>query len=359
MGNSYLQKTPHHLQSYYALALTSGRTDGTGGLSSTSVLYHHRIMSEALSHAVKMEMVARNVAKAVELPRRSRPEMATLFPTDITAFLDAAQNSVHYVLFCLLLCTGLRRGEALALRWSSIEKDMTSLSVTATAGKLNNGKYIIKEPKTRYSRRMVALPASLGVLLHRYRSDQEKIWCDCGRPIRDNDFVFGRPDGNLPDPASITRAFSRVIQRAGLNHIRLHDLRHTHATLLLKAGVHPKIVSERLGHAGVAITLDLYSHVLPGLQETAAQRFDLMLETSGDTFQKPDVSKMLATADEGESEPSGIRTRDTLIKSQSTGGGSPQPLLSFKNWLERHLNFQQSGGRIIELNRYLPGQLLA
>ena len=119
------------------------------------------------------------------------------------------------------------------------------------------------------------------------------------------------------NPNAVTLAFKRVIRKAGLKHIRLHDLRHTHATLMLKAGIHPKIVSERLGHSNIGITLDTFSHVLPGLQEAAAERFDSLLEERGtDKNGSANVSKMLATEEDSDGRPYRSRTCDTLIKSQ-------------------------------------------
>ncbi len=129
-----------------------------------------------------------------------------------------------------------------------------------------------------------------------------------GGRLSGDDLIFSHPDGTPFDPGTVTHSFANVLKKAGLPHIRFHDLRHTHATLMLKSGVHPKIVSERLGHASVAFTLDTYSHVVPGLQEAAAERFDKMLE--------PDVSKMLAKGLELECEPHRTRTCNRLIKSQ-------------------------------------------
>ena len=286
------QLQPQHLQRYYGRALAEGRANNRGGLSERSVLYHHRILSEALSHAVKMGIVARNVAEVVTPPRPSRPKIATLAPDDIPKFLEAARESPYYVFYSTLLYTGLRRGEGLALRWRNVDLEMVSLSILETAYKLGNGKYVIKEPETLHSRRTVALPPSLALLLRRYRSDQERLWTQLGRRLTDDDFVFARPDGRPLDPNAVTKAFAKLVRKAGLPHIRLHDLQHTHATLMLKAGVHPKVVSERLGHAGIGITLDTYSHVLPGLQEAAAERFDRMLEVSiSESEEKCDVSK--------------------------------------------------------------------
>jgi len=194
---------------------------------------------------------------------------------------------------------------------------MAYLSVVETAFKLGNGEYVVKEPKTPHSRRTVALPPSLALLLRQHRSDREQLLAQMGGRLTDTDFVFARSDGSPLDPNMVTRTFSKAVRKAGLPHIRLHDLRHTHATLMLKAGVHPKIVSERLGHAGISITLDTYSHVLPGLQEAAAERFDSLLEEKGvDKNDSANVSKMLATEEDLDSRPCRSRTCDTLIKSQ-------------------------------------------
>jgi len=277
------QLRPQQLQNYYAHALANGRIDKKGGLSARSVLYHHRILSEALSHGVKMGVVARNVADLVDPPRPVRLKMATLTPKEIGRFLDVAQETSYYVFFSTLLYTGLRRGELLALRWRNIDLDKASLYVVETAYKLGNGQYFIKETKTPHSRRAVSLHPSLVALMSEYRSDQELLRIQLGVILNDDDFVFIRPDGTPLNPNAVTLAFKRIICKAGLIHIRLHDLRHTHATLMLKAGIHPKVVSERLGHASIGITLDTYSHVLPGLQEAAAERFEKMLDIEKST----------------------------------------------------------------------------
>ena len=210
------------------------------------------------------------------------------------------------------------RGEALALKWRHVDLLAMEIQVVETAFKLGDGTYVIKEPKTAHSRRSVVVPRSLAVLLRQYRDEQQERCERLGKELSNNDFVFCRPDGRPLDPNHVTRTFIKLVRTQGLPHVRLHDLRHTHATLMLKAGVHPKIVSERLGHANIGITLDTYSHVLPGLQEAAAERFDRLMvgEISGEENSKLGVCKMFATAPENESEPCGIRTHDTLIKSQ-------------------------------------------
>ncbi len=308
---------PQHLQKYYADMLQRGRSDGKGGLSARSVLYHHRIMSKALNNAMKMGKVVRNVADAVEPPRVSRTPMKTLSVEDVPVLLDALSGSAHYVYFCVLLYCGLRRGEALALKWKNVDLLGAEIQVVETLYRLHDRTWVVKEPKTKNSRRQVALPASLAVLLRKYHEDKEEFYRTCGRVLNDEDYVFSRPDGSPVDPDVVTQYFTKTLKRAGLPHIRLHDLRHTHATLMLKAGIHPKIVSERLGHASIAITLDTYSHVLPGLQEAAAEKFDNLFDKCSKTDNVGDnVCKMFASGEEVETEPPGSRTQNLLIKSQ-------------------------------------------
>jgi len=307
---------PQHIQSYYAKKLANGRADGKGGLSARSVVYHHRILSKALDYAVKMGLVIRNMAKVVEPPRVSRVTMQTLSPDEVARFLDVARETDYYVYFSTLLYTGLRRGELLALRWRYLDLYSGTLTVVETAYRLGNGEYRIKEPKTAQSRRSVTLPASLVELLKVYRADQELLRIQLGISLDVDDFVFIRPDGSPINPNAITLAFKRIIKRAGLKDVRIHDLRHTHATLMLTAGVHPKVVSERLGHANIGITLDIYSHVLPGLQESAAEKFDRIFDADDNENSEANVIKMLAKSEDLRSRPYRSRTCDTLIKSQ-------------------------------------------
>ena len=298
LGNIPLsQLEPRHLQAFYSRQKAQGRVDDEGQLSPRTVRYCHSLLAEALGHAVKMGLAGRNVAQATDAPRLDHKVMPTLTPEDIPKFLEAAKGSPYYTFFYLLLHTGLRRGEALALRWKNVDLGLASLgvssylSVVETAYKLD-GDYVIKEPKTLHSRRRIALSPSLGLVLRQYRGEQEAQRALLGKPLTDHDFVFAHPDGTPLDPSTVSHAFAKIIRKAGVPLIRLHDLRHTHATLMLKVGVHPKVVSERLGHSSIRITLDTYSHVLPGLQEAAAQRFDDFLTPR--VVEAENVSKMLA-----------------------------------------------------------------
>lgn len=301
------QLQPQDLQDYCAHALSQGRIDGSGGLSRRTVQYHHRILSEALSHAVKMGLLGRNVAEAVDPPSPEHKNMAVLAPEDIPKFLQVAKETRHYTLFYTALHTGMRLGELLGLRWCDVDLDLAFLSVVQSRYK-RSGVCKMVQPKSLRSRRRIAMTPSLALLLRQYKGDQQAERILLGSPLRDSDLVFSHPAGNPLDRSVVSHRFAKVLQRAGLPHVRFHDLRHTHATLLLKEGVHPKIVSERLGHASIGITIDTYSHVLPGLQEMAAERFDQILEKP---LTADDVCKMFAS----ESEPG---TRGPLAQRKST-----------------------------------------
>ncbi len=265
---------PEHLQHLYTDRLSNGRADGKGGLSARTVRYMHVTIHKALQSAVKMGLINRNPADAVELPKQKRREMQTMSESDIHIFLEYAKSTPYYVLFYLALFTGMRRSELLALRWSDIDLILCQLSVNRTINQLHNRQVVFGEPKTDKSRRMVSLSPSTALLLSQYRTEQEKLRQSLGSTVSDDDLIFSSIDGKPLIPDSVTQAWRILARRIGLKGIRFHDARHTHASLMLKQGIHPKIVQERLGHSSIAMTLDIYSHVAPGLQQAAAARFD-------------------------------------------------------------------------------------
>jgi len=209
------QLQPQHLQQYYAQALSDGHTDGKGGLSARTVQYHHRILSEALSHAVKMGLLGRNVAEAVDPPRPEQKNMATLIPEDIPQFLEVAGEFSYYVLFYTALYTGMRLGEVLGVRWCDVDLDMASLSVVQALYKRSGVCKMIK-PKSAHSRRRIALSPSLALLLRDYKGDQEVQRILLGKPIFDSDLVFCHPDGKPLDPGVVSHTLARVLKKAGL-----------------------------------------------------------------------------------------------------------------------------------------------
>lgn len=265
---------PHHVQSYYSKALVSGRRNGNGGLSALTVQKHHRILSEALRYGVRHDMLHRNVCDSVDPPRSQYKQMVTTSRDGVNRILEAVKGSIYYVPFYTAAFTGMRRSELLALRWKNVDVDFGDIAISETIHRLENGEYVVTEPKSRRGKRAVAMSPSLAILLREYKAEQAAMRERLGTQLRDDDLVFCHPDGSPIRPNSLTREFSQVAEAVGLKGLHLHSLRHCHATAMLQDGVHPKIVSERLGHSSVSITLDTYSHVLPGMQEEAALKFE-------------------------------------------------------------------------------------
>ncbi len=243
------------------------------GLSARTVRYHHAVIHKALELALKAGQVSRNVADAVIVPRIKRSEMQTWNENEIIHFLEAARATPYYEVFYLALFTGMRRSEFLALRWQDVDFVYSQIYVSRGMHHLRDGRFIFTEPKSSRSRRTIALPPSAFLVLEAYRKAREIEAGMLGKPLTDADLVFSTL-GKPMRPNTVTRAWSILAARAGVKVIRFHDARHTHASLMLKQGIHPKVVQERLGHSSIAITLDTYSHVAPGLQDAAAKRFD-------------------------------------------------------------------------------------
>jgi integrase len=200
--------------------------------------------------------------------------MRTLCEDDIQTILSEAKSTPYYSLFYLALFTGMRRSELLALRWADVDLIMAEISVNRSMHRLQDGQTIFKSPKTDKARRTISLSPSTCHVLREHQDAQIDFRSRLGISLTDSDLVFSQADGSPLIPHSVTQAWRRLVTKLGLKGVRLHDLRHTHASLMLKQGVHPKIVQERLGHSSIQVTLDTYSHVTPGLQRVAAQRFD-------------------------------------------------------------------------------------
>ena len=298
---------PQHVQQYYARALAEGRADGKGALSSRTVLHIHRVLFQALKHAVKQGLLIRNVCELVDPPRAKKPKMRTLTPEEVAVLLDAAGPTVYHPIIYAAVNTGLRQAELLGLRWRDVDLDLLSLSVSQTLYK-RCGICLFKEPKSEHSRRRLDLSPRLALFLRQYRSLREAERLLLGKPLSEYDLVFSNIDATPMDPGTLTHNFARITERAGLPRVRFHDLRHTFASLMLLGGVHPKVVSEMLGHSSVAFTLDVYSHVTPTLQKAAMRRLDEMLGPRLGGTQ--DVGKMSAEDNELDSASGRIRTDD-------------------------------------------------
>ena len=273
LGLVKLQRlTPVMINALYAQLLKEGKVCGSGGLSANSVRRVHATLHRALNDAVRWDRLSRNPCDAADPPRlRGTEEERTRAWTnlELRSFLEVVKNERLYPLWLTLAMTGLRRGEALALRWADVDLERARLSVRRSLVPIN-GTVEVHEPKTSRGRRLVALdPFTVSVLkAWSWRQKEERL--EWGPAWTDSGLVFTRPDGKLIHPERVSKAFRVAVKKTGLPQIHLHDLRHTHATLALEAGVHPKVVSDRLGHATVAITLDIYSHAIPALSEEAA-----------------------------------------------------------------------------------------
>ena len=253
--------TPLQVQEMESGLLRSGGRDGLG-LSPQTVLHVHRILSSALKHALQLGLVPRNVATAVSPPRVRRYEARTMTWDEAGRLLQTVTNPLFHTVFLLALHTGLRRSELLGLQWRDLDLDGKFLSVRRGLVQLSSGTLEVTEPKSGRGRVVTLTEESVRSLkAHR------------GRQPGDGHFVFCYSGGAPLNPVGVSRSFHRAARKAGLDGLRFHDLRHTHATLLLAEGVHPKVVSERLGHSSIAITVDTYSHVFPTVQIDAAERF--------------------------------------------------------------------------------------
>ncbi|MEE9136229.1 MAG: site-specific integrase, partial [Gammaproteobacteria bacterium] len=247
-----------------------------GGLSALTVLHHHRVLSQALQRAVKWRLLTQNPASAAEPPKPVKKEFRVLDGNETAALLEAAKGLRLYAPVMLAVTTGLRRGEVVGLKWSDIDLKEPALRVRRAIGQVN-GKISVKPPKTEKSRRTVVLLNQTVRDLKRHLLQQKKARLQLGPTYNKDDWVFPTQLGEVWKPDSLTSAFRKFVARTGSGPLRFQDLRHTHATLLLRDGIYVKVVSERLGHASVAVTLDTYAHVLPGMQGEAAARLDAIM----------------------------------------------------------------------------------
>ena len=276
---------PIDIEAFYAEAMRSGRYDGRGGLSAQTVLHCHRVLSGALKQGVKLGLLARNPADAVDPPAVPKREMQTINEAETAWLFTAAQGTRLYVPVVLEVTTGLRRGEVLALRWSDLNLAGRIARVQRSLQQTKEGLYF-KSTKSEKGRPVTLLQFTVDVL-NEYQQVQHKERALFGADYEDNDLVCPMVDGRPWPPDWFSSEFRRFRKKLGLK-IRYHDLRHSHATQLMGRGIHPKVVSERLGHSSINITLDLYSHVLPNMQEEAAQKMDTALREAMEEHRRKD-----------------------------------------------------------------------
>ncbi len=270
LGRTPLQQlNPQQIQSLINQKLASG-------LAARTVADIHAVLRTALAQALKWNLIARNVATLVERPRIPQHQIRYMTPEQTRTFLEAIQGDRLQGLYVTAISLGLRRGEALGLHWDDIDFDRGTLVVKRALQRVG-GKLSIVELKTRAAYRSINLPAFTLTALrsHRIRQLEERLVA--GSRWQDKGLVFTTGIGTPIEPRNYKRSFDAALKRAGLDHMRIHDMRHTSASLLLAQGVSPKVISEILGHARVGITLDIYSHLYEPMRQEAAAKMDSML----------------------------------------------------------------------------------
>jgi integrase len=263
------QLKPSHIQNAY--------NEWVKSLSPATIRYNHAILHKALDRAIILSLISRNEAKRVVLPKKNQTEMTCWDENEVSQFLESTKGSRYYPLFYLALTTGARRGELLGLRWRDFKDG--ELNISRGLHQLRDNSYVFLPPKTLKSSRTITLGESVVAMLEAYRAAckvQKKM---LGLILKEDDLIFSDVSGDKPwRPNSITRAWAVAVKRAGVRQIRFHDCRHTHASLLLKAGVNVLVVSQRLGHRDISTTYNVYSHLLPGMGKEAATVFDKIMK---------------------------------------------------------------------------------
>jgi integrase len=293
LGKVVLSKLqPHRISQAYTKALESGRCDGKGGLSKRTVGHMHRVLKEALQQAVIWKHLAFNPCNGVKPPKAERHRFQTYDLAQTARLLDALCEDRMLIPVVLAVLCGLRRGEICGLQWVSVSLNQQQLAIVRSAeqtytnepyrgGKRKKTQVRYKPPKSGKGR-TVALSETVIRALHEHRIAQAERLLRLGIRTTGETHVCTNDDGSPLRPHTLTHYLKRLAKNLGLPVIRFHDLRHACATHMLVLGINPKVASEKLGHSDVRITLDLYSHVLPGIQENAAALVDEQLRAEID-----------------------------------------------------------------------------
>lgn len=262
LGNIKLDKLlPLQLQSFY--------NELSNELSNTTIVYIHRIIHSALNKAMKWDLVIRNVADNVEVPKKQKYNATVLNSEEIQKLINAIANTYIYIPVMIAIATGMRRGEILGLVWNNIDLENGNIKVIQALYPTKDGLTILP-PKTKTSIRSISMPPTLIQILKEYKEKQKNK----------SEFVCTLEDGSIISPSSLNHKFKQILEDNNLPHIRFHDLRHSHASLLLAQGVSAKAISTRLGHSNISITMDLYSHIYEATNKELANNFDIFLKSS-------------------------------------------------------------------------------
>src|SRR5258708_581350 len=268
IGHIQLQMlAPQHIQTLYAEKVHDG-------LSPMTINMIHGVLHKALDNAVQTNLLARNICDVVRPPRITKYEIQPLTTEQAQKLLETARGHFIAPLLTLALTTGMRRGELLGLHWQDIDFEKKSLQVRRSVDRIAGYGFVESEPKTTRGRRKVTLPHFVIDILKQHRAHQLEVRLKAGAAWRDRGLVFCNAQGGFLDPHRLLHLFQQLLKDAGLPKMRFHDLRHSAASILLSAGVPAKVVQELLGHSQIGMTLGTYSHVLPGMQEEAMDKWD-------------------------------------------------------------------------------------
>ncbi len=270
---------PAHIVGYYAEAVQTGNKKTGGPLSRTTLAMHHQVLRQAMGHALKWELVPRNVVDVVDRPRGPKYEGTVLAEDGIIRLLESLEGNRYHMPVYLLIFSGLRRSEVLGLRWSDFDQDRAVLSVRRKLVQRRGG-FHYEEVK---GRRGHAVALSRGpikeLVAHR---DRQRLATrgaeDYGLEWSDSWPICAAEDGTPIPPNTLTNRFPKLLRKAGLDGARLHDLRHSHHSMLLAEGVPLSVVKERANHASIQTTVDIYGHMIAGAQHDAADRFERRLD---------------------------------------------------------------------------------
>ncbi|WP_165423558.1 tyrosine-type recombinase/integrase [Ktedonosporobacter rubrisoli] len=267
LGHIQLQKlTPQHVQVFYAKLLQSN-------LKPSSITVIHAVLHVALENAIKWKLVSYNVASIVTVPKRDRYEPCTLSDAEAQKLIRIVRESGLEAILLMAVTTAMRRGELLSLRWSDIDLDSCTLRIKHTVNRLAGYGFVENDPKSSYSRRKIVLPHVVIDALKRHQ-ERQNAYKSSAKKWVDRDLVFPNTQGNFLKPDRLLKMFQKALDQADLPHMRFHDLRHSAATILLQMGIHPKVVQELLGHSTIAMTMDVYSHLLPSMHKDAMNGMD-------------------------------------------------------------------------------------
>ena len=268
LGKVKLQKlTPQQVQVFYSQKMSDG-------LAPKTVNNMHGVLHKALDNAVKWNILSRNVCDAVTPPRIPRKEKNVLTKQQAHTLLEEVRTHRLEALLTLAITTGMREGELLALHWQDVNFEDCSLQVKRAVSYLKGYGYIESEPKTAKGRRMIKLPVFVVAILRRHKAQQEEHRREVGSAWIEKDLMFTNAQGYFYSASTLRKVFRWFLVSIGLPHMRFHDLRHSAATILLAMNVHPKVVQEILWHSQIAMTLDVYSHALPSMQEEVTKQWD-------------------------------------------------------------------------------------